>query len=332
MPPTAPLILFYTRVFDKPADVAATPACAVSAEWTNDRRRLKEADAVVFHVPNFHEIGDARKYPGQLWIAWSEESVVNYPMMADAAFMRHFDIVMTYQTGADVWTPYLPRADWWEGMRNASVPPKTEGAAAVHFQSSDIDRSGRAAFVSELSRSIGVDRYGRFNPNRQIMGPDRGRQTKLETIGRYHFCLALENSIAPDYVTEKMFDPFAAGTVPVYLGAPNAADFVPGGSYVDAASFGTPAELAAYLRHLIETPRDYETYLAWRSRPLPERLAAQIGRLETHFRCRLAEMVSQKLQQGTRRLAAGPSLPFGARVFLRTRWRRWRAARRGRPF
>jgi hypothetical protein len=332
MPSNAPLILFYTRVFNKPADIATTPTCAVSAEWTNDLRRLAEADAVVFHLPNFHEIGDARKYPGQLWIAWSMESVVNYPIMADANFMRHFDIVMSYETGSDVWTPYLPGADWWEGMRGASIPPRTEGAAAVHFQSSDIDRSGRADFVAELSRSIGVDSYGKFNPTRQIEGPDLGRQTKLETIGRYHFCLALENSIAPDYVTEKMFDPFAAGTVPVYLGAPNAADFVPDGSYVDAASFRTPAELAAYLRHLIETPQDYETYLAWRSKPLPERLAAQIGRLVTHSSCRLAEIVSQKLRQGTGRLPGGPSLPFGARIFLRTWWRRRKAARRGRPF
>src|SRR5919206_3786954 len=95
-----PLILFWTRCFNKPTDIAAMPQCPVPVEWTNDRRRLAEADAVVFHLPNFREAGDARKYPGQLWVAWSMESVVNYPVMTDAAVMQHFDIVMTYETGA----------------------------------------------------------------------------------------------------------------------------------------------------------------------------------------------------------------------------------------
>nr|WP_245455743.1 hypothetical protein [Mesorhizobium sp. M4B.F.Ca.ET.058.02.1.1] len=50
------------------------PACAVPVEWTNDRRRLAEAAAVVFHLPDYREIGDARKYPGQTWVAWSMEN------------------------------------------------------------------------------------------------------------------------------------------------------------------------------------------------------------------------------------------------------------------
>ena len=327
-----PLILFYTRVFGRPVDIAAAPACTVPVVWTNDRRRLSEADAVVFHLPNHPEIGDARKYPGQIWVAWSMESVVNYPIMADAAFMRHFDVVMTYETGSDVWTPYLPDAGWWEAARHVPIPPKPERAPAVHFQSSSFNKSGRDTFIAELSRHIAVDCYGRYRPNREIIGPDLGRQTKLDTIGRYHFCLALENSIAPDYVTEKMFDPLAAGTVPVYLGAPNAAAFVPDNSFIDAASCGTPAELAAYLRHLIETPQAYAAYLAWRSNPLPEKLAAQIASLDTPPRCRLARLVTQRLtQHGASQPPGKPSLPFGGKAFLRTRWRRWLAARRGRP-
>ncbi|RWL45876.1 MAG: alpha-1,3-fucosyltransferase [Mesorhizobium sp.] len=332
MPSNALLILFWTRYFNKPVDVAAIPRCSVPVEWTNDRRRLAEADAVVFHLPNFREAGDAYKYPGQLWVAWSMESVVNYPVMADAAVTRHFDVAMTYETGADVWRPYLPQASWWEAARHVPIPPKTECAPAVHFQSSSFNKSGRDTFIAELSRHIAVDCYGRYRPNREIIGPDLGRQTKLETIGRYRFCLALENSIAPDYVTEKMFDPLEAGTVPVYLGAPNAADFAPDNSFIDAASFSTPAELAAYLRHLIETPQAYAAYLAWRSNPLPEKLAAQIASLDTPPRCRLARLVTQRLMQhGASQPPGKPSLPFGGKAFLRTRWRRWLAARRGRP-
>ncbi|TPJ72751.1 glycosyltransferase family 10 fucosyltransferase [Mesorhizobium sp. B2-7-1] len=322
MPSNAPLILFWTRWFNRPVDIAAIAQCAVPVEWTNDRRRLAEADAVVFHLPNYREIGDARKYPGQLWVAWSMESVVNYPMMADAAFMRHFDITMTYETGTDIWTPYLPDADWWEAARRAPMPLKYESAPAVHFQSSSFNKSGRDTFITELSRHIAVDCYGRYRPNREIASPDLGRQTKLETIGRYPFCLALENSIAPDYVTEKMFDPLAAGTVPVYLGAPNAAAFVPDGSYIDAASFGTSAELAAYLRYLAETPQAYEAYFDWRSKPLPECLTRQLELTASRPENRLAELVRQRLSLRAGPPTGRPYLPLGFKRFLSTRLRR----------
>ena len=36
-----------------------------------------------------------------------------------------------------------------------------------------------------------------------------------------------ENSISADYVTEKLFDAFAGGCVPIYLGAPNIEAFLP---------------------------------------------------------------------------------------------------------
>lgn len=324
MPSTGPLILFYTSFFGKPVDIAAIPGCASPVEWTNDRRRIAEATAVVFHLPDFREIRDARKYPGQDWVAWSMESRQNYPLMADPRFMRHFDITMTYEAGSDVWVPYLPGMRLWEAARAGPVPLKTEAMPAVLFQSSGIDRSGRDAFLTELSRHIGVDCYGRHRPNRWLDGPDLGRKTKIETIGRYRFCLALENSIAPDYVTEKIFDPLLAGAVPVYLGAPNVAEFVPEHSFINAASFATPADLAAYLRHLVETPQAYEAYFTWRSKPLPAPLAGWLGRFETPPMCRLAQLAHQRLQKGGDRPSRRSSLPFGLKAFLRTRLYRWR--------
>ena len=51
--------------------------------------------------------------------------------------------------------------------------------------------------------------------------------TISKTLCRYKYCIAIENSIAQDYVTEKVYDALAAGCVPIYLGAPNIADFVP---------------------------------------------------------------------------------------------------------
>ncbi len=326
MPPNDPLILFYTSFFGKPVDIDAIPDCGVPVEWSNDRRRLAEAAAVVFHLPNFREIGDARKYPGQAWVAWSWESKVNYPSMADPRFMKHFDITMTYESGSDIWIPYLPHAGWWQAAQAGAIPAKTESAPVVLFQSDRLDRSGRNALVDELARHIGVDAYGRHRANRKIEGPDLGRQTKIETVGRYRFCLALENSIAPGYVTEKIFDALLAGAVPIYLGAANVGDFVPPNSYIDATSFASPAELAAYLHHLVETPQAYEAYFDWRSKPLPESLAARLRQVEMPGMCRLAGLVHRRIEQGNGPRPGWPRLPFGLVALLRARWYRLRQA------
>lgn len=321
-----PLILFYTRFFGKPVDVAAID-CGRPARWTNDRRRIAEADAVVFHIPNIREIGDARKYPDQLWVAWSMESRENHPAIADPAFLRHFDVTMTYETGADVWMPYLPNSRWWRETVEAEIPRTMEQSPLALFQSSSINVSGREGFVEELACHIRIDSYGRFMNNRKIEVPDLGQDTKIAIIGGYRFCLGMENSILPDYVTEKMFDPLRAGSVPVYFGAPNAAEFVPEHSYIDATAHGGPRGLADYLNHLIETPEEYQTYFAWRSKPLPDRLAARLRTLETHAYCRLMDLVARRMEERGPRRPGSPSLPFGIKSFAKTRLRRWRRSR-----
>jgi alpha-1,3-fucosyltransferase 10 len=321
LPPSDPLLLFHTPVFGKPVDVAAMSSAA-PGRWTIDKRRASEAAAVIFHMPDFREFGDARRYPGQLWVAWSMESKTNYPLMADPRFMQHFDIRMTYESDADVWTPYLPQATWWRTVLDQPLQPKSASAPVAMFQSSRVNLSGRERFAAELSRHIEIDSYGRFLNNQSV--EDLGGQTKIATIARYHFCIAFENSISPDYVTEKLFDPLYAGTVPVYLGAPNVNEFAPENSYINVGDFAGPRELAAYLRHLVETPSDYAAYFDWRLKPLSHDLERRLRQLETPAFSRLQAVVHRRLQERPAHPTGQSTLPFGRLAFLRTRLWRWR--------
>ena len=58
-------------------------------------------------------------------------------------------------------------------------------------------------------------------------GDDASLRSKLALLGGYAFCLVLENSIAADYVTEKLFHAFAAGCVPVYYGTRDVSKVLP---------------------------------------------------------------------------------------------------------
>jgi alpha-1,3-fucosyltransferase 10 len=325
---TGPLILFRTPYFGGPVPLEGVPA-GLRGHFTADAARIAEADAVVFHVPDWRpsQLQDAPKYPGQLWVLWSMESAINYPRMADPAFLRHFDLMVTYQRTADIWSSYLPDHARWEAALSMPQPGKTEAAPLVMFQTAIIDGCGRNAFSRALMRQIPVDSYGRVHRNRTL-GADKGRQSKLETIARYRFCLSLENSIGADYVTEKLFDPLMVGTVPVYRGAPNAVEFAPEHSYIDAEAYGGPKGLAEYLRHLMNSPDEYEAYFAWRKRPLPVWMREKLEATATPYWIRLLQRVAEA--RGNRK-RGWPRFPFGLRAALSARGTRLVRQLAGKP-
>jgi hypothetical protein len=83
---------------------------------------------------------------------------------------------------------------------------------------------------------------------------------KLPTLGRYWFSVCFENAREfPGYITEKIFDCFAASTVPVYWGPPNAPDLLPADAYIDASRFADWGELYEFLLSVEED--DYAAYL-----------------------------------------------------------------------
>ena len=73
---------------------------------------------------------------------------------------------------------------------------------------------------------------------------------KLDAMSGFKFALCFENCVFPGYVTEKIFDCFLAGCIPIYFGAPDIADFVPAEAFIDFRQFRGFAELDQYLHQL----------------------------------------------------------------------------------
>jgi hypothetical protein len=76
--------------------------------------------------------------------------------------------------------------------------------------------------------------------------------TKQSLLAHYRFTLTMENFTYPGYVTEKIFDALAAGSIPVYLGAPDIESFVPKETFIDMRDFPTVAKLEAFLDNFDE--------------------------------------------------------------------------------
>ena len=63
-------------------------------------------------------------------------------------------------------------------------------------------------------------------------------QNKIETIKHYKFCICYENTQnIKGYITEKIFDCFAAGVVPIYWGASNIEAYIPKTCFIDQREF-----------------------------------------------------------------------------------------------
>jgi hypothetical protein len=75
---------------------------------------------------------------------------------------------------------------------------------------------------------------------------------KQATLAMYKFCLCFENEACEGYITEKLFDCFLSGTVPVYYGAPNVSEYVPEGCYIDARDFATFGDLSRRMEEIGE--------------------------------------------------------------------------------
>ncbi len=105
--------------------------------------------------------------------------------------------------------------------------------------------SFRNEFFTTLNARQRVDSYGKVLNN---MGHRAG--DKILTLQDYRFTIAFENFKSLGYVTEKLLEPLAAGSVPIYWGAPECrTDFNPA-AFIDASQFSDLEALADHIQRV----------------------------------------------------------------------------------
>ena len=104
------------------------------------------------------------------------------------------------------------------------------------------------------------DLYG-FGWDKSINPSYMGKiEHKLDVLSKYKFSICYENMQGVNgYITEKIFDCFFAGTIPVYWGADNICDYIPQGAFVDKREYKKMEDLIEKLHSIT-----YEEYLDYR--------------------------------------------------------------------
>ena len=83
--------------------------------------------------------------------------------------------------------------------------------------------------------------------------------TQLDCLRRFRFAFCYETTRCRGLITAKIFDCFAAGCVPIYLGSTDIGSWIPPDCFIARDQFGSEAEVHAYLKTISSTA--YEEYL-----------------------------------------------------------------------
>ncbi|PIN07290.1 Fucosyltransferase [Handroanthus impetiginosus] len=229
--------------------------------------------------------------PGTASVLRSMESATYYAENNIAmARRRGYDVVMTTSLSSDVPVGYF---SWAEYDIMAPVQPKTESALAAAFISNCGARNFRLqALVALENANIRIDSYGGCHRNRD------GRVDKVETLKRYKFSLAFENSNEEDYVTENFFQSLVAGTIPVVIGAPNIQDFAPSsGSLLHISKLEDADSVAKTMKYLAQNRTAYNESLRWKFEGPSDSFKALVDMAAVHSSCRLCIYLATKIQE-----------------------------------
>jgi len=300
---------------------AATTKCSTRCVVTEDRSHLNEADLVLFHAPTHTNVPvDRPRRAGVIYAMLSMEQPKYAKFLADLAYLnRHFQLLATYSQEELYPGTNIPNLPLTYFPLNILAPAAVLQPARAFAEKTGFDSgvsvaifvsnchaagaSQRFKYVDELSKLIKVHSYGKchnnveepkFPDDPRWPAPAQRRARKVKILSHYKFYLAFENLAVDDYVSEKVFEGFFSGAVPVYRGAGQIARFLPSNDSFINANELEPAELAELLLRLKDDETAYARFFDFKKRPLPASFNQVALRSYTHpnVLCRLCEFAN----------------------------------------
>jgi hypothetical protein len=166
--------------------------------------------------------------------------------------------------------------EYWNNNNRSDNLVIISGNHAPFFKGNEL-YSKRIDFINYFSKKNKIDLYGRnwkLHLNRRIlwwkylisyqsiMSCYKGSVlSKYQALSNYKYSICFENSVINGYITEKIFDCFYAGTVPIYYGAPDINKYVNPKAFINFKDFSSIQDLEKYIENLSDS--DYEEYKKW---------------------------------------------------------------------
>ncbi len=269
--------------------------CDVPCMYTKDVRSsaINIADAVIIHTAQH------RGHPKELLEQYkvNASSVLTVGMTMEAIPQRphefdhisEYDIEMSYRLSSDVVaTPFNIKL-----LEKANPKWEQREKAVVFIAKNCRSRNQREELVKALQKYVRVDSVSDCLNNKQWPS-DIPRTDKKSLLKRYVAVLAAENSIATDYVSEKVYDGLVTGTVPIYYGAPNVDQFVPSDSIIKVSypfNNETIRVVADQVQRVLSHEQEYNKWIRYKQLGYNHKFKKMFKFTKASLLCRLCKKI-----------------------------------------
>lgn len=141
----------------------------------------------------------------------------------------------------ELYTKRREAIDWFE--RNAANDFTYYGVGWEHYYL-------HGGFGTKVLKKLGLLKH---LPERRTPCFGGRVDLKLATLSQFDFSICFENAKEiRGYISEKIFDSFFAGCIPVYWGAPDITDYIPDSCFIDFRNFQNFEDLYRHLKNMTE--------------------------------------------------------------------------------
>merc|ERR1719466_21886 len=263
-----------------------------------DRKKEKEADAILFEFNKIHPIPESRS-PEQIYVFNAVESTSSIKMrnIDYKKYDNFFNLTMSYRRDSDIIQPQnkhfeLPTTTMetltsffqnkYKNVKDAGIGQlmNKKSKLMVWLVSNCGSNPGARARL-KLGEMIAKSKIGaRFDRFGQCFGTKISEKDKykdkktFQKISGYKFYFAAENSYhCRDYITEKLYrKSFKMEIVPVVWGSKKS-DYlkvIPKGSAIFVEDFKSVEDLVDYIDYLDRNKTAYLEYFEWRKANVTE--------------------------------------------------------------
>lgn len=213
------------------------------------------------------QLAQLERFPKEKLVAFLWEPPTIFPDNYNRDYHRYFSKIYTWRDDLvdnkkyfkfyyPVYRPLIPMTIdfYWKRLSTMVACNKYSD----HPQELYSERRRVIDFYEEL-RNDDFDLFGKAWPAqyRTYRGPI---DKKVDFLPYYRFSYCYENVYGiPGYVTEKIFDCFQSGTVPIYWGAPNVTDYIPKNCFIAREDFASDFALYEYLKNM--DAAQYDVYM-----------------------------------------------------------------------
>ena len=225
-----------------------------------------------------HDINLLLQYPKSQRILFSYETQISNPRSHLPKYLNYYEKIFTWnQQFVDnkkvFWLPAW--IVWIDPMYMIEDIPSFQNKKICTLVASYMDSAHANSNHKERMQLINLceqedgllDIYGtgwpkgKFrNYKGKISFNGNRRSNKINTIKNYRFYLCYENTKnVRGYITEKIFECFAAGCIPIYSGAIDIAQYIPRNCFIARSSFINEEELIHFMKSIDQ--KTYNEYL-----------------------------------------------------------------------